>query len=370
MQSTMNPLFTIHDFTALSLRLNFLLSFRPIDWAAVLACMFDRQLDANVEARLLETLHYLDSAYGGKKRKVGTPAILHPIRAASILARAYGTSVTLDVLTTLLHDKDEDILSRNYSVETWTVLEEKFNSLGGMIEDRDQWFLNERVFFLARKEEETYEEYLLQLIHQAARTPELIAIKLADRLDNTLDLRMDFQYETTDVDIYHLIFRILFDRSFRGLKIYGPHRSTHKISGSGCLYALFKNYCFCSRLQSEEVCLDEPSQWLLRSLVTASINEARNVILHIFTYHLREPEEQRTVVRCVSDLSDDDNTGSDNGAMESFINNIFDHKERSNRKQRLEELYKDKKLMVQAAIVFVVLFSNYSGKSAVLSAQP
>jgi len=54
MQGTMNPLFTIHDFTALSLRLNFLLSVRPIDWSGVLACMFDRQLDAPVEV-LLET---------------------------------------------------------------------------------------------------------------------------------------------------------------------------------------------------------------------------------------------------------------------------------------------------------------------------
>lgn len=348
--------FTIHDFTALTLRLNYLLSVTPIDWKGILTCMFEKQLPDDVEDQLLETLHYLETAYGEKKRKVGTPAIMHPIRSASILARACATSNILDVLTTLLHDKDEDILSDHYPEEKWNILEESFRSLVGKIENHDKWYLNERIYFLARNEEETYQQYLSRLVHQAAKTQELIRVKLADRLDNTMDLRANFHDPIVDINFYHFIFKLLFDRSYKGLNIHGHHPPMNKISGSRRLYELFKNYSFISILREGNVNLDEPSQWLLKSVADASINEAQNVLLHIFAYHLREPEEQRRVVRSVLDFSISDDQPSDNRALEFFIRNIFDNDNGNNRHQRLNELYEDKERMGQAAVAFVVLF--------------
>ena len=363
----MKPPFTIHDFTALSLRLNFLLSVRPVDWRGILACMFERQLPDDVEAHLLETLHYLDSAYGDKKRKVGTPAIMHPLRSASILARARETFSVLDVLTALLHDKDEDILGHNYPAEKWSVLEQRFSLLAGKIKSCDQWFLNERIQFLAIGEGETYHQYLSRLVHQATRTKELIRVKLADRLDNSLDLRTDFHDPIVDVDFYHFIFQLLFDRSYTGLNLRGHHPSMSKIRGSRRLHELFKNFCFFSLLHSGEVALDEPSQWLLRSLAIASINEAQHVLLHLFVYHLREPEDQRNVVRSVLDSSATGDTQGDSRTLEVFIRNIFNDEKGRDRNQRLDELYDNKKRMGQAAIAFVVLFGSYLDSCARLS---
>jgi len=359
--SLMKRPFTIDNFTALTLRLNYLLSVKPIDWRGILTCMFEDQLPDDVEDHLLETLHYLEAAYGEKKRKVGTPAIMHPLRSASILSRACETSNILDVLTTLLHDKDEDLLSDNYPVEKWNMLEKSFRSLAGKIESRDKWFLNERVHFLAKEREETYQEYLSRLVHQAAKTQELIRIKLADRLDNTLDLRTNFHDPIVDINFYQFMFELLFDRSYKGLNIYGNHPTTNKILGSRRLNELFKNFTLFSLLTSGNIKLDEPSQWLLNSIVDASIREAQNVILHIFEYHLREPKEQREVVRGVLDLSVSDDKYSDNRALEVFIKNIFEHENGSDRHQRLDELYENKERMAQAAVAFVVLFGSYLG---------
>ena len=357
----MKPSFTIRDFTTLSLRLNLLLSVKPIDWGAVLSCMFDKQLTADVEDYLLETLNYLEDAYDEKKRKVGTPAILHPIRAAAILARAHDTISTLDILTALLHDKDEDILSKSYPSVKWNILEESFGKLADKIECGDKWFLNERIHFLAR-EEETYHKYLSRLIRQAKVTPELIRVKLADRLDNTLDLRVDFHDQTEEVNFYHLIFGLLFDRTYRGLNIHGQHPSMHKIRGSKRLHELFKNFTLFSLLTSGDVNLDEPSQWLLQSIADASIREAQNVLLHIFAYHLRSLEEQRRVVRSFLDFSVAGDINGDNQALDVFIKNTFEHEDSGNREQSLDDLYADKERMVQTAIAFVVLFGNYMGK--------
>lgn len=350
--------FTITEFSNLTLRLNLLLSVKPIDWRAVLLCMFTRQLPSDVEYHLLETLYYLEDAYGERKRKVGTPAILHPIRSAAILARAHKTINTLDVLTSLLHDKDEDILSGNYSSDRWNVLEESFGRLVNKIGSReDKWFLNERIHFLARKEEESYNDYLSRLVCQAKETPELIRVKLADRLDNTLDLRLDFNDQTEDVNFYHLIFSILFDLTYRGLNIRGQHPSTHKIRGAKRLYELFKNYSLFSILYSGDIKLDETSQWLLRSIADASIREAQNVLLHIFAYHLREPEMQRRVVRSILDTAGD--IHENNSIFDILIKNTFGHENKRNRKQDLDDLYEDKERMVRVAMAFTVLFGNY-----------
>ncbi len=352
-------LFTINEFTALSLRLNLILSVKPIDWKAVLLCIFNKQLTAANEDNLLETLSYLNDAYGEQKRKVGTPAILHPIRSAAILAWAHDTINTLDVLTSLLHDKDEDILSNSYSPDRWTKLEESFGRLVNKIDSREEkWFLNERIHFLAREKEETYNDYLSRLFCQAKETPELIRVKLADRLDNTLDLRLDFYDQTEAVNFYHLIFTILFDVKYAGLNIHGQHPSARKIRGSKRLYEIFKNYCLFSILYSGDIELDETSQWLLRSIADASISEAQNVLLHIFAYHLREPEDQRRVIRSILDSHGDEIIG-DNRLLDRLIKNTFNLENKSNRKQSLDDLYDDKERMVKTAIAFVVLFNNY-----------
>ncbi len=63
--------------------------------------------------------------------------------------------------------------------------------------------------FLTRDKSEPYHEYLSGLINQARATPEIITVKLADRLDNTLDLRMDL-YEDTSGSVYQVIFEALY----------------------------------------------------------------------------------------------------------------------------------------------------------------
>ncbi|MEW6600797.1 MAG: hypothetical protein AB1499_07485 [Nitrospirota bacterium] len=356
----MKMLFTIDDFTALSLRLNLLLSVRPVDWRAVLSCMFARQLPSEAEARMLETLYYLEDAYGEQKRKVGTPAILHPIRSSAILARAHDSINTLDSLTSLLHDKDEDILSNGYSADRWCVLEERFGRLINKIENRqDKWFLNERIHFLARSGNESYNTYLTRLFRQAKETPELIRVKLADRLDNTLDLRLDFHDQTEDINFYHIIFRVLFDQKYRGLNVHGHHPSINKIHGARRLYEIFKNFSLFSILHSDNVTLDEASVWLLHSIANASIKEAQNVLVHIFAYHLKSLEDQRKIVRKYLDFSSAGDVSGDNRALAVLIRNTFEHEDRNAREVSLDGLYRDKTRMVEVAMAFIVLFSNY-----------
>jgi len=359
----MQKIINTHDFFSLSSFLNYQLSGTPINWRAVLMLMHSENLTPTDEEHVLSALMYLVEAYGQQKRRLGPFAVLHPIRTAAILTRASDSPSILDLLTTLLHDKNEDITEGKYSKDDWERLESMYQQIIEKIDSRQNWFLNERIHFLSRLQNETYRQYLSRLIRQAIQTPELIRVKLADRLDNTLDLRMDLHEDNSGAESYKLIFDALFADTYKGPDTINPYHTRGKIKGSMRLYALFKNAVFLSYLRSMNCELDEPSRKLFSSLATASINEAQNILLHIFKFHLRDPQNQRSLLLSVMDYCKEGclrrKDSSCNTRLDGIFKNTFDSENKEQLRDNLDVLYRDKELMAEASIVFTAIFTNF-----------
>ena len=359
----MQPIITTHDFFSLSSYLNYQLSGSPINWRAVLTLMNpDNYLPAEEEL-IIEAMIYLGEAYGQEKRVLGPFAVIHPIRAASLLSRSSESTSTLDLLTTLLHDKNEDITENKYNREYWQKLEAMYQRLIKKIDTLENWYLNERIHFLTRDKNEPYHEYLSSLINQARATPEIIKVKLADRLDNTLDLRMDLYEDLSGVDCYQVIFEALFTDTYSGPEVKGHYHTERKINGSVRLYQLFKNAVFLALLRSERIALEEAAQQLFDSLAITSINEAQNIMLHIFAYHMRDMKKQKAILMNVMNYCNEGGIRSINLSghhrLDGFFKQYFDYKNKDQLKIKLNELYSEKELMAEAAIAFAAIFTNF-----------
>lgn len=359
------PLINSQEYISLSSYINYQLSGDPINWQAVLSLVMGEKIPEVTDHFLPEALEYLDEAYGKQKRRLGPLAILHPIRTVALLAKAKGSEPlsTLDVLTALLHDKIEDIQPESYDESSWLRLEKKYQSLLDRIDANANWFLNERIHYLTRQPNQRYHQYLGNLLERSRVTPELAAIKLADRLDNTLDLRIDIHDFTEQTHCYQTIFDILFVNCYPGLQMKQPHPVSGKIDGSMRLYQLYKNAVFLSILRDLNIELDHASTRLFFALAIASIREAQSILLHIFAYHLQSPDQQRQLLMEVLQYAQEDrfSTVYDKGnrTFDGLFNKYFACEKKEDKRDRLAELYKNKHLMGQAAGGFMVTFSSF-----------
>ncbi|MFH1215639.1 MAG: hypothetical protein V1706_03955 [Pseudomonadota bacterium] len=361
----MKPLIDTQEFLSLSSFLNYQLAGEPVNWQGILNLMGidSLSLDEMSGSFLMEALEYLGEAYGKQKRRLGPLAILHPIRATSLLAKAYDKPSTLNLLCTLFHDKDEDLTSDKYSPENWERLDTKFRHLLEKIDAKANWFLNERIAYLAKPKGQKYTEYLGRLLAKARTAPELAVVKLADRLDNTLDLRVDLQDSSGRPHTFQVIFDILFVNSYKGLKLTQPHPVAGRINGAMRLYQLYKNVVFLSMLRHEKVPMEEAGRRLFYSLAVASIREAQTIMLHIFAYHLTGPDEQRAVLFEAMEYSHAGGMDSISGDGPSVLDGIFrkyfvfDNPEM--KKKHLADLYADKRVMSLVAISFLIVFANF-----------
>lgn len=359
----MESIINTNKFYSLSSHLNYQLSGTPINWKALLALMHPDKLDTRSKELISDTLMYLGEAYGQEKRKLGPFAVLHPIRTASLLAQCSSKPTALDLLTTLLHDKNEDITENKYSREDWVNLENMYQQLIRKTDSMENWYLNERIHFLTRSGDKSYLAYLSSLLNHAKATPEVVRVKLADRLDNTLDLRMDLYEDTAFINSYQHIFEVLFT-DIPSARTEKPHyHIDRKIIGSWRLYELYKNAVFLSLLNFENIEFNDCARRLFDSLSMASINEAHNIMLHIFTYHLPDVNKQRGVLLDVMDYCGSGGlykitTGNDH-LLDGLFRNYFESDNKEQLSGRLLKLYGDKELMAAAAVAFTAIFTNF-----------
>ena len=116
---------TVESHLALSATINWHLSARKIDLGALLRVILGPARVPN-HAPLLETLSYLRSAYGERRRKSGPAAVLHCLRTAAMLARIMPAPGMLDLLGALLHDKEEDLTQEELGAVEWSRVQAEF----------------------------------------------------------------------------------------------------------------------------------------------------------------------------------------------------------------------------------------------------
>ncbi len=357
----------LNDFLRLSAALHLQLSAEGVGWDNILQIVTNRRPLAHpADCEILQhTLVYLDHACGHERRLTGPPAILHPLRAAALLTHAIGQPQLLDILTELLHDKCEDVTPEAVGQDRFLGLEMEFRRLLREVDPADQWYLMERLDHLTQKKMETCYQYIGRLLEHARQAPELVRTKLADRLDNTLDLHIDVEDPLEGVDFFQVIFQILFPPSGPGYSPGRHHPIATPLNGARRLYQLFKNAILLSLIREKRVATEDPAATrLFEALALASMHEAQRIALHIMGYHQTEVARQRALLMEVLRYAQEGGmtrTTAPSGEhpLDGLFMMRFDHADAAARDRHLDELYSDKGLMLQAAAGFVVIFLNF-----------
>lgn len=365
----------LHDldsFFSLSARLNYQLNAAVLDAEGIIGTILgDHRLDDESRELLSDALSYLFEAYRKKRRKLGPLAVIHPLRATALLARASGKPNTSDLLTEFFHDKLEDVNEEDYGKKTWSSLEDRFNALVERIDSITEGpRLMERLDHLTRREgDETYYAYIGRLLQHAGETPGLVRVKLADRLDNTLDMRISAVDPLDGVDFFENVFQLLFVKNYKGYQPDKNHPPKVSFNGARRMYELFKNIVTLSLVrQTKTAQRDNTARRLLRALCAASMREVERIITHIFGYHLRCMEDKRRIVEearryCFGGGVDAVTSPNPDNRLDGLLMERFDNKDPEKRNESLNDLYGDKELMVQAAFTFLVIFMSFLNDS-------
>jgi hypothetical protein len=360
-------LYELADFLKLSATLNMQLTAEGVGWENILRVITNRTPLKNAKEReaLRHVFEYLSGAYGLQRRRVGPPAILHPLRATALLTQTAGKPQLLDILTELLHDKFEDLTAERLGPDLFAQAETKFRSLLKAIDPTDEWYLMERLNHLTRKGSETYYEYIGRLLDCAARTPELVRVKLADRLDNTLDMHIDIDDVLKDTDFFQVIFQLLFPPSGSGYQPGFEHPINPPLNGAQRLYQLFKNAILLSLIREKQAAIGDPTAGrLFEALGMASVQEAQRIALHILAYHETSIPRQRALLMEVQAYAQEGGltritSPSGRHSLDGLFMTRFDYADSATRERHLDLLYQNKGLMLQAAVGFVGIFMSF-----------
>ncbi len=366
------PLFDLTDFFKLSSALNYNLSAASLNRYNVLMYITDNKrldddekLDREKKGILMEALGYLFSAYRQKRRRLGPMAVLHPLRAAALFTRTRPRLDLVELLSLLFHDILEDVKAGQFGVQEWKDMEIQLYGLFDRLAPEDESKLMENMLSLTRLSNESYYQYIGRLLENGRQAPEIIEVKLADRLDNTLDLRIDLEDPLARIDFFENIYQILFVNNFKGYVPKWEHSPATAINGAKRLYQLFKNAVLLSLIRQYAPDGGQHSQHILFDAVSeAGMNEAQRTMIHLISYHIKDVPTQRRLILeameyCYSGKSDLVTKPDGSQLLDGLFTTYFGHKSSQVRRQQLDILYQNKNLMLEATVAFMVIFLSF-----------
>jgi len=366
------PLHDLTEFLKLSSVLNYNLSAASLNRYNVLLFIIenkqldpDSQRDRDAKSIIMEALGFLFAAYSQKRRRLGPMAVIHPIRAAALFARARSEVGLVELLSALFHDILEDIKSVDFDVSQWVEMESLLFGILQRLDPEDEDYLVHNLLNLTRLSGESYYRYIGRLLDNAGESTDLIQIKLADRLDNTLDMRIDLQDPLEGIDFFENIFQILFVHNYRGKPLTFGHPTPTVLNGAKRLYQLFKNAVLLSLIR-QKTPSDRNDEFgnLFEATCTASLKEAQRTFIHLVHYHYRDTAEQRkllleTMDYCHRGRIDLVTKPDKEFLLDGLFSSYFGFSEKKKLDQRLHSLYQDKPLMIEATIAFITIFLSF-----------
>ena len=366
------PLFDLNEFFKLSSALNYNLSAASLNRYNVLMYIIgDKRLDADEKKDreqkgiLMEALGYLFNVYSQKRRRLGPMAVLHPLRAAALFTRSLDSINMVDLLTLLFHDVLEDINPADYKVQEWKSMEDQLYRLLERMEIEDESRLVTRLMSLTRVENESYYQYIGRLLDNTQNFPEIVQVKLADRLDNTLDMRIDLEDPLSRIDFFETVFQIMFVNNYPGYKPKMEHAPATAMNGARRLYQLFKNAVLLSLIRQYVPAAGRREvKNLFDALSEAGLKEAQRTLIHLISYHVKDLQALRSLVLeamqyCYSGRSDLVTMPDGSQLLDGLFSTYFGNKVKRNRRQQLDILYQNKPLMLEASVAFLVIFLSF-----------
>ena len=232
-------------------------------------------------AILIQAIKVILIGYGSKRRKMGPLAVIHPLRAMALRARAPGSLTMLALILLALHDRDEDLTEVAIGTEQFHSMMEEMDKLNAMLTPEQRWLLGERVNLMTHKGEHTYNEYLAEIMSKSQLMPDLIEGKLTDRLDNTLDVGVSL-HGVPGQGAFGTIFDVLFLPTYPGLKAPSNYIPLADNESRQILANLFKNAEFVNLLRTEGCFLEGTSRYLRDEVITASLRITRFLVQDAF----------------------------------------------------------------------------------------
>src|SRR5689334_13292558 len=121
---------TIEEFLTLSAKINYQLSARSLRAPVLLSLILGpAQVSERDQAILFEAFATLQAGYDQDKRRLGTPGILHPLRAAAIMARTLEKPTLVGLLAALFHDKEEDLTEKELGAERYGRMQTRYEAM-------------------------------------------------------------------------------------------------------------------------------------------------------------------------------------------------------------------------------------------------
>jgi len=162
-----------------------------------------------------------------------------------------------------------------------------------------------------------------------------------------------------------VIFQILFPPSGAGYRPPYEHPVTPPLNGAQRLYQLFKNAILLSLVREKRAATGDPTvRRLFEALALASMHESQRISLHIMAYHETSIDRQRELLMDVQRYAQEGGMTrvtlpGGKYTLDGLFKQRFDYVDSAVRDAQLEALYRDKGLMLQAAMGFVVVFMNF-----------
>jgi hypothetical protein len=370
------PQYDLTEFLKLSSVLNYNLSAASLSRYNVMMYIIggktlDRRTKKDREKKgiLMDALGYLFSAYQQKRRRLGPMAVLHPLRVTALFARNQERLNLIGLLSVLFHDIMEDINPCDFEFNQWIDMEGRLYHLLERMGDAEEAKLLGNIVALTRTEKESYYQYIGRLLENAVHSTQLVHVKLADRLDNTLDMRIDLEDPLAGIDFFQNIFQLLFVNNYRGYKPSNAHPPATAMNGARRLYQLFKNTVLLSLIrQHKSLQSDRALSFFFEAVCDASLQEAQRTFIHLIGFHIKDTADQRKLLLeamayCFSGRIDLVTKPDRSQLLDGLFSTYFAHNSKKVLDRQLDILYQNKELMIQASIAFVVIFLHFLNDS-------
>jgi hypothetical protein len=353
---------TVESHLALSATINWHLSARKIDLGALLRVILGPARISD-QAPLLETLSYLRCAYGERRRKSGPAAVLHCLRTAAMLARIMPEPGMLDLLGALLHDKEEDLTPEELGAADWSRAQAEFSRVLANIDANHRWFMGERIALLRRRHDQTYYQYLGHVLGKSSEMPDLLHCKLADRLDNTMDIAVQ-RPPTDQHDFFETAFGVLFLPGYQ----LRPQDADSAPDSEACVLLisqLFKNVVLMSMLRKQHLDqLDDVTNTLFAALAAVGRAQAEWGAVALLGSAIDSCEARRRLVLEIMEYCAAGGIAAvtrkeRGGLLDGSLLEHFAEPDDKIRKRRLENVYGNKPLFTRLMVMFIGIFTVF-----------
>jgi hypothetical protein len=310
------------------------------------------------ELLLVRAIDAIHEGYGEDHRRLGPLAVVHPLRTATLLSRIAKNPSLLEMLLAILHDQGEDLTAERIGNERFDAMSAKLRYLQDDLGSKSSQDVDRGVSLLTRVDDQSYCAYLAQLIEVSTDTPCLMRVKMADRLDNTLDIGTR-PHGIPGQGTYGLIFNTLFLPQYQGLQVPPRYVRLSEAEGVQVLANLFKNTLFLSLVRSERCDTTGTTGQLCDALIRASIRIAQFLVQDAFTS--TSAVEQRAAMQEVRDYCCHGGLEAVREGGDHPLDGLFldRYGEKDGRKGRLQQMFANRDLLLRVSLMFLAIFASF-----------